>query len=100
MDEFNIYADFVTDNTFSTLPYFKIKETSDDNYVQWTLGDRLDRLAYKYYNNAAFGKFILLANPQYLSEGDIEVDNVIRIPMPKQYLLNTIRDKIQTSKRF
>lgn len=100
MDEFNIYADFVTDNTFATLPYFKIKETSDDVYVEWNVGNRLDRLAYTYYNNAAFGKFILLANPQYTSEGDIEVGNIIRIPMPKQYLINTIRDRIELSKRF
>ena len=100
MDEFNIYADFVTDNTFATLPFIKIDESPEDEYVQWTLGDRLDRLAYKYYNNPAFGKFILLANPQYISENDIETDSIVRVPMPKQSLLNIIRDKINKSKKF
>jgi hypothetical protein len=100
MDEFNIYSEFITDNTFATLPYFKINESADDVYIEWNVGNRLDRLAYTYYNNAAFGKFILLANPQFLSEGDIEVGNIIRVPMPKQYLLNAIRDKIELSKRF
>jgi hypothetical protein len=100
MDEFNMYSEFITDNTFATLPYFNIKETGDDAYVEWNVGNRLDRLAYTYYNNAAFGKYILLANPQYLSEGDIEVGNIVRIPMPKQYLLDTIRSKVQMSKRF
>ena len=95
-----MYAEFITDNEFATLPYFKIKETSDDVYVEWNFGNRLDRLAYTYYNNAAFGKYILLANPQYLSEGDIDVGNIVRIPMPKQYLLDTIRTKIQMSKKF
>jgi len=100
MDEFNIYADFITDNTFETLPFFKIKETPNDAYIEWNVGNRLDAIAYTYYNNAAFGKFILLANPEYISEGDIEVGNIIRIPMPKQYLLNAIREKIETSNRF
>ena len=100
MDEFNIYADFVTDNMFATLPFMRIDSSSDDEYVQWTVGDRLDRLAYKYYNNAAFGKFILLANPKYISENDIEVDSILRIPMPKQALINSIRSQIQRSKAF
>ena len=95
-----MYSEFITDNTFATLPYFNIKETSDDVYVEWSIGNRLDRLAYTYYNNAAFGKYLLLANPQYLSEGDIEVGNIIRIPMPKQYLLDTIRSQIQMDKKF
>lgn len=100
MDEFNMYSDFITDNTFATLPFFNIKETSNDVYVEWNIGNRLDKLAYTYYNNAAFGKYLLLANPQYLSEGDIEVGNIVRIPMPKQYLLDSIRSKVQMSKRF
>lgn len=100
MDEFNMYADFITDDKFSTLPFLKINESPDDAYIEWNLGNRLDRLAYTYYNNAAFGKFILLANPQYITEGDIEVGNILRIPMPKQHLINTIRDRIQLSERF
>jgi hypothetical protein len=100
MDEFNMYSEFITDNTFATLPYFNIRETGDDAYVEWSIGNRLDRLAYTYYNNAAFGKYILLANPQYLSEGDIEVGNIVRIPMPKQYLLDSIRSNVQMNKKF
>lgn len=100
MDEFNMYADFITDEKFLTLPFLKINESPDDVYIEWNLGNRLDRLAYTYYNNAAFGKFILLANPQYITEGDIEVGNILRIPMPKQNLINTIRDRIQLSEKF
>jgi hypothetical protein len=100
MDEFNMYADFINDNKFSNLPFMRIEQSSEDDYVQWTLGDRLDKLAYKYYNNAAFGKFILLANPQYISEGDIEVESILRIPMPKQALINSIRSQIEKSKAF
>jgi hypothetical protein len=100
MDEFNLYADFITDNKFATLPFIKIPETGNDVYVEWSVGNRLDLLAYNYYNNAALGKLILLANPKYLSEADIEDGNIVRIPMPKEYFLNTIKDGIAASKTF
>jgi hypothetical protein len=100
MDEFNIYQGFIDDNTFSTLPFFSIPETSDDAYVEWQIGNRLDRLAYNYYENAALGKFILLANPQYISEGDINVGDILRIPLPKEDMFNYIRQRVNQSKIF
>jgi hypothetical protein len=100
MDEFNIYEGFIDDNTFSTLPFFRIPETTDDAYVEWRIGDRLDRLAYNYYENAALGKFILLANPHYITEGDINVSDILRIPLPKEDMFNYIRQRINQSKIF
>lgn len=100
MDEFNLYVDFINDNNFATVPFIKIPESGDDSYVEWTVGSKLDRLAYDYYNNAALGKFILLANPQYLSEADIEIEDIIRIPLPKESMFNLIRSRIQQSKLF
>ncbi len=43
-------------------------------------GDTLDGIAYKYYGNANLYWAILDANPQYLSEMDIKVGDVIMIP--------------------
>ena len=100
MDEFNIYSDFITDNTFAPLPFFKIQESPNDVYVEWNVGNRLDRLAYTYYENAALGKFILLANPTYISEGDIEIGDILRIPLPKENMFNLIRQKVDQSKLF
>lgn len=100
MDEFNMYSNFIDDNNFNTLPFLKIEETPNDSYIEWNVASRLDKLAFTFYNNAAFGKFILLANPEYLSEGDIEVGDVIRIPLPKEYLISAIRNSINQSNRF
>lgn len=100
MDEFNMYEGFIDDNLFSTLPFLKIDESNNDIYVEWTIGHRLDKLAYTYYENAALGKLILLANPTYISEGDINVGDILRIPMPKENVFNSIRDKADKSKVF
>ena len=100
MDEFNIYDGFIDDNIFSTLPYFKIDESDTDIYIEWNVGNRLDRLAYTYYQNAALGKFILMANPQYLSEGDLDIGDILRIPMPKENMFAILRNRIELSRKF
>jgi hypothetical protein len=100
MDEFNMYADFITDNSFATVPFLKIPETDSDAYVEWTVGSRLDKIAFIYYNNAALGKFILLANPEYISEADFNVGDIIRIPLPKENMFNFVRSRIAQSELF
>jgi len=100
MDEFNMYSDYIDDNNFATLPFLDIPETQDDIFIQWNVGNRLDTLAYTYYNNAALGKFILLANPSFISEGDINVGDILRIPMTKDVMFNAIRNSIKQNKKF
>jgi len=95
-----MYEGFIDDNTFSTLPFFNIPQTDNDAYVEWTVGSRLDKIAYNYYDNAALWKFILLANPQYLTEADIELGDIIRIPLQKDDMLGYIRQKAEESKIF
>ena len=100
MDEFNMYEGFIDDNTFSTLPFFNIPQTDNDAYVEWTVGSRLDKVSYNYYDNAALWKFILLANPQYLTEADIEIGDIIRVPLQKEDMFGYIRQKAKESKIF
>jgi hypothetical protein len=100
MDEFNMYEGFIDDDTFATLPFFNIPETENDAYVEWTVGDRLDKLAYRFYDNPALSKFILLANPQYLAESDIEIGDIIRVPLTKDDMFSFIRQKVEESKLF
>ena len=47
-------------------------------------GDTLDGIAYKYYGNANLYWAILDANPQYLSELDIQVGDVLMIPSVRE----------------
>jgi hypothetical protein len=100
MDEFNMYEGFIDDNIFATLPFFTLPQTENDAYVEWTVGSRLDKIAYNYYDNAALGKFILLANPQYITEADIEIGDILRVSLPKEDMFGYIRQKIEESKIF
>lgn len=47
---------------------------------EWTIGDTLDGVAYRYYEESAFRWAILDANPKYRTEFDIEYGDVILIP--------------------
>ena len=47
---------------------------------EWTIGDTLDGISYKYYGNSAFRWAILDANPNYRTEFDIQYGDLISIP--------------------
>lgn len=47
---------------------------------EWTVGDTLDGVAYRYYNESALRWAILDANPQYRTEFDIAYGDIILIP--------------------
>lgn len=65
------------------MPFVKIPENLSDKYETWNTNfSRMDRLSKKYYGNPFYDFLILLANPQYSSEFDIEDGTVIRIPFP------------------
>lgn len=100
MDEFNLYENYIDDNQYQPLPFFKIDENDDDIYIEWTNGSRLDKIAYSYYNNPALWKLILLANPIFLSEGDIEVGDILRIPATKERLFSEIRNQKTLKNKF
>lgn len=58
--------------------------TTGATYHTWTSGDTLDFLAYKIYNNSELWWAILDANPQYQSELDIKVGDIVTIPTFKE----------------
>lgn len=99
MEEFDIYSDFIDDNNFATLPFLNVEETSTDLWIRWSpIRDRLDKIAYKYYNNAKLGKLLLLANPQFICETDLDEGDIFRIPFPKESLFSRINEQIRKAK--
>jgi nucleoid-associated protein YgaU len=64
----NRYENITILKTFDEKPYFKSKFypniplSESDVYVITTIGDRLDSLAYSYYNNATMWWVISMAN--------------------------------------
>lgn len=51
--------------------------------------ERLDNLAYKYYNDPALAWVIMCANPDWDNEFEIPAGTVIRIPYPLQRVLDS-----------
>lgn len=54
--------------------------SSSCKYYTVVVGDTLDGIAYKHYENARLGWAIMDANPVYQSEMDIKAGDVIKIP--------------------
>ena len=70
--------------------YPSIEETLDDIYVETEYGDRVDVLAYQFYNDASLWWIITTANPgklrrdSYVCQAGLQ----IRIPHSKQVALD------------
>jgi hypothetical protein len=72
-------------------PLINITERDTDKYENYVIGiSRLDKIAYKYYNDPTLGEIILMGNPEYLSEADIPDNVVIRIPFPLNQVITEI----------
>lgn len=90
MDSFDRYYYAKIDGNLNQLPFIELPESNSDKYIKYIEGNnmtRFDVLAQKYYNNPTMGYFILMANPEYLSEHDIPDGTVIRIPFPKERIV-------------
>ena len=61
---------------------------------------RLDNIAGDVYNDETLWKVILWANPEYFYEYDIPDGTVIRIPLPKEDVLQEITSKINITKNL
>lgn len=75
-----VFLDEGKDSTFlGFIPTF-IPVTQKDKVYQFQSGDRLDLLAHKFWGNAQLKWLLLHANPQYMTEFDIQVGDIINVP--------------------
>lgn len=91
MENFDRYYYVRKNGNLEQLPFIEFPIHPDDKYIKFIEGDnktRFDILAQKYYNNPSLGFFILIANPDYMSEHDIPDGSVIRIPFNKDRVIN------------
>ena len=80
-DRYEIFRN--EDSTIDQIPFVQIPTNSSDKFEEWQLGrSRLDKIAKRYYGNEFFDFLILYANPNYVTEFDIEDSDIIRIPFP------------------
>lgn len=79
---------YLSNNPFSPQPTHRISLSSTDILHNLKMGERLDNLAYKYYNDPLLSWIILAANPVYDNEFEIPFGVTIRIPFPLQRVLD------------
>jgi hypothetical protein len=97
MEGFDRYSLVRVDNQLEQLPFVVFDEHPSDKYIEFIEGSkktRFDILSQKYYGNPTLGFLILMANPEYMSEHDIPDGKVIRIPFPKDRVIDVYNRKL------
>ena len=82
----------------SSMPFFPISISDKDKYEEYTskkYSSRLDCLADKYYDDPTLYFLILMANPSYRNEFDMPDGLILRIPFPKERVLQELDDKMR-----
>jgi len=83
------------------MPPINISERVTDKRVLYNKNlTRLDRLAGDIYEDETLWKIILWANPEYECEFDIPDNTNIRIPWPKNDVLEEVSKKIINNKNL
>ncbi|MEO6303751.1 MAG: hypothetical protein ABIP51_11335 [Bacteroidia bacterium] len=72
-------------------PIKKIIASSSDIIHKLKMGERIDNIAQKYYNDPLKGWIIMCANPEFDNEFDIPIGTDIRIPYPLQRVWDSWR---------
>ena len=75
----------------------QIPKQSDDIYVVCSFGERLDLLAWKYYQNVEYWWIIAAANPELRKDSlNLEIGLQIRIPKDFQNALTLISEQLNS----
>ena len=70
-------------------PIRKILPAATDILHPFKMGERIDNLAEKYYNDPTLGWIIMCGNPIYDNELDIPFGVSVRVPFPLSRVLNS-----------
>jgi len=95
---FSIASEFNTETLqqdFISVLDPEIPKLQSDIYVVSTFGDRLDLLAFKYYQNATYWWIIAAANPELRKDTlNLEIATQIRIPRNFQSVISILQQQI------
>ena len=95
MDRYNTNKKNKNITSYSSIIYPKIERSSNDIYIRARLGDRLDHLAYEYYNDVSLWWIIAEANGLGKGSMAIPTGNQIRIPMDTDKIINDFNSSVQ-----
>jgi len=75
----------------------EIPRQSDDIYVVSTVNDRLDLLAFKYYQNSTYWWIIAAANPELRSDSlNLNIGTQVRIPKNFQSVILLLQQQLKS----
>ena len=100
---YNFYKFLVEEgnNELDNMPVIEISQRDTDKKVKYNkVLNRLDRIAGDVYEDETLGKLILWANPEYDYEYDIPDNTIIRVPFPKNDVIQEVIRIINTTKNI
>jgi len=83
----------IVDSKYTETLYPEIEDKETDIYIYAKYGDRLDTLAYKYYNDTSLWWIIARANDFPGDSLFVELPNRLRIPTDIASILNKINKR-------
>ncbi len=79
-------------NVYRSRIYPEIPVSDNDIYVASETGDRLDTLAYQYYNNSSYWWIIASANNIHNAPFGLKDGTILRIPQNYIEIVNKFKD--------
>ena len=80
---------------YSSIMYPKIERTPEDIYIRARIGDRIDHLAFEYYNDVTLRWIIAQANGLGKGTLAIPAGKQIRIPMDTDKIIGDFNEMVQ-----
>ena len=71
-----------------------IADREGDLFVEFNSEDKLENLAYRVYNDPSMWWIIMLANPEYAMEYEIEPGETLRVPLPLNSVITEIKNQV------
>jgi len=91
----------ITGEQLENMPPIEIDQRDTDKKIIYNKNTtRIDRIAGDIYEDETLGRIIMWANPEYDYEYDIPDNTVIRVPFPKNDVLQEITRKINLRKEI
>lgn len=75
-------------------PDVSISERETDLFIEYGADDKLETVAYRVYGEPEYWWIIMLANPDYTMEYEIEPGELIRVPFPLNSVVTEIKDQL------
>ena len=75
-------------------PEVTIADRDTDLYMEYGTEDKLELVAHEVYGDASLWWIIMLANPEYAMEYEIEPGETLRVPLPLNSVITEIREQV------